>query len=68
MYTTKNKIQNFTTEQLADLALCKPNTIRTRLCKTGSFYGIRPTKLPSGRLLWPAAAVEALVSGKKVQS
>jgi hypothetical protein len=61
-------IYNFTTEQLADFAHCKSNSIRSRLCLTGSFYGIKPIKLPSGRLLWPAAAVEALVSGKGIQS
>lgn len=56
--------QNLTTEQLADLLHGKPSTIRTRLCKTGSFYGIRPVKLPSGRLLWPASAVQNLLDGK----
>lgn len=53
------------TEQLADTIHGQPSTIRTRLCKTGSFYGIKPTKLPSGRLLWPADAVQALLNGKE---
>ena len=61
-------IQNFTTEQLAEFAHCKSNSIRSRLCLTGSFYGIKPIKLPSGRLLWPAADVDALLAGKGVQS
>jgi hypothetical protein len=60
--------QNLTTEQFAEALQGKPSTIRTRLCKTGSYYGIKPVKLPSGRLLWPAADVEALISGKGVQS
>lgn len=55
-----------TTEQMADAIHGQPSTIRTRLCKTGSFYGIKPVKLPSRRLLWPAAAVQALLSGKEV--
>lgn len=55
-----------TTEQLATATHSKPNSIRTRLCKTGSFYGIKPIKLPSGRLLWPADAVQALIAGKEV--
>lgn len=55
---------NISTEQFAHALNGKPSTIRTRLCKTGSFYGIRPNKLPSGRLLWPLADVEALLSGK----
>ena len=55
---------NLTTEQFALVLQGKPSTIRTRLCKTGSFYGIKPIKLPSGRLLWPADAVQALLAGK----
>ena len=67
MYTnTLTSNQNFTTEQFAKTIQGKPSTIRTRLCKTGSFYGIKPIKLPSGRLLWPADAVQALISGEGV--
>lgn len=55
---------NLTTEQFAEALHGKPSTIRTRLCKTGSFWGIKPIKLPSGRLLWPADAVSAFISGK----
>lgn len=58
-------LQNLTTEELAIVAKTKPCTIRTRLCKTGSYYGIKPVKLPSGRLLWPAEAVQALLTGKE---
>ncbi|MGO2332539.1 MULTISPECIES: hypothetical protein [Pseudoalteromonas] len=58
--------KNLTTELLANELHCKPNTIRTRLCKTGTFHGIKPIKLPSGRLLWPADAVQALLAGKGV--
>jgi hypothetical protein len=60
--------ENLTTEQFAEALQGKPSTIRTRLCKTGSYYGIKPVKLPSGRLLWPAADIDALLSGKGVQS
>jgi hypothetical protein len=31
------------------------------LCRRGSYYGIRPAKLPNGRLLWPGDAVERLL-------
>lgn len=58
--------QNLTTEQFAEVIHGKPSTIRTRLCKDGSFYGIRPIKLPSGRLLWPADAVQAFLAGQGV--
>lgn len=59
-------LQQVTTEQLAELIHGKPNSIRTRLCKTGSFYGIKPIKLPSGRLLWPADKVQAFLNGEEV--
>ena len=57
--------QHLTTEELALGAKTKPSTIRTRLCKTGSYYGIKPIKLPSGRLLWPADAVQSLINGEE---
>ena len=31
----------------------KPQSIRVQLCRTGSYFGIRPSKLPNGRLAWP---------------
>ncbi|MCQ8879129.1 hypothetical protein NQT69_14050 [Pseudoalteromonas shioyasakiensis] len=61
---TPTPLKSFTTEQFAITIHGKANTIRTRLSKTGSYYGIKPIKLPSGRLLWPADAVEALLTGK----
>jgi hypothetical protein len=58
--------QKSTTEQLAELVHSKPNSIRTRLCKTGSYYGIKPTKLPSGRLLWANDAIQAFLNGEEL--
>lgn len=58
--------QYFTTEQFAELMQGKPNSIRYRLCKFGSYFGIKPVKLPNGRLLWPAEKVHALIAGKGV--
>ncbi len=58
--------EKLSTEQLAEIVCCKPNSIRTRLCKTGSYYGIKPIKLPSGRLLWSAEKVQALLAGEEV--
>lgn len=51
-----------TTEQLAAPIGVKPQTIRVRLCQTGSYFGLTPQKLPNGRLLWPADSVERLLS------
>ncbi|CAD6366977.1 helix-turn-helix transcriptional regulator [Shewanella putrefaciens] len=58
--------QYLTTEQLALYLHGQPSTIRTRLCKTGSYYGIKPIKLPSGRLLWPTEQVQSFIEGKGV--
>lgn len=48
------------TDELAAAIRGKPESIRVRLCREGSYYGIRPTKLPNGRLLWPADTLERL--------
>jgi hypothetical protein len=49
-----------TTEALADRLGIKPQSLRARVCRTGSYFGLRPLKLPNGRLLWPADSVERL--------
>lgn len=58
-------LEKMTTRQMAEMTCYKHSTIITRLCKTGSFYGIKPIKLPSGRLLWAANEVQALLTGKE---
>lgn len=52
------------TEQFAEKLHIKPNTVRTKLCKDGHVFGLKPTKLPNGRLLWSVEAVEALLNGE----
>ncbi len=44
-------------EQFAALNQVKAQTVRARLCRTGSYFGIRPLKLANGRLAWPAVQV-----------
>lgn len=41
-------------------------TPRASLCRHGHWMGLIPLKLPSGRLLWSAAEVERLLSGKAI--
>ena len=41
------------TEAFAARNLVKPESVLSRLCRTGSYFGIRPVKLENGRLLWP---------------
>lgn len=41
----------------------KSASIRTAVWRNGHFNGIKPIKLPNGRLLWPADSVERLTTG-----
>lgn len=56
-----NQQTKITTEELANEVKVKAETIRVRLCRTGAYFGLRPEKLPSGRLLWPANWREHMV-------
>jgi len=49
------------TVELAGGIKSTPGSIRTRLCNTGSFYGVKPYKLPNGRLLWPRDSIAQLL-------
>ena len=50
-----------TTEQLAQNLGLKPESIRSRVCRTGEYFGLRPEKCINGRLLWPADATDRLI-------
>jgi hypothetical protein len=52
---------NLSTEAFASQLHIKPQSIRARVCRTGSYFGILPKKLPNGRLLWPSDAAERLL-------
>lgn len=58
--------QNITTEAFAGSLGLKPQSIRAALCRDGHYFGIRPSKLPNGRLLWPADSVERLTAGNSI--
>lgn len=47
------------TEVFAARRLVKPESVISRLCRTGSYFGVRPVKLENGRLLWPDDDPEA---------
>lgn len=47
------------TAEFAALNHVKPSTVYKHLCATASFYGVRPLKLASRRLLWPALIATA---------
>lgn len=37
----------------------KGQSVRARLCRTGSYFGVIPIRLASGRLAWPDVQVVA---------
>ena len=66
-----------TTKDLANLANVTPSTVRATLSRKDNFMGIKPVRLHSGRLLWPAEEVDKALHtytfiqpwhGRKVQN
>lgn len=56
--------RTFSTEQAAAALHIRPQTLRAALCRDGHYFGIRPVKLPSRLLAWPAEAIDALLNGE----
>ncbi len=58
-------VRHLSTEELAAALKVRPQTVRAGLCRAGHYLGLKPAaRLPNGRLLWDAAAVDALLSGE----
>jgi hypothetical protein len=55
-----NKTQKYdqSAEQFAALNQVKAQSVRARLCRTGSYFGVIPRKLANGRLAFPCVQVE----------
>lgn len=51
-------------DEMAAVLAVDPRSIRKRYSQTGTYHGIRPTKLPSRRLLWPVDAIKLLLAGE----
>jgi hypothetical protein len=45
-------------DQFAALNQVKGQSVRARICRTGSYFGVVPKKLANGRLTFPAVQVE----------
>ncbi|WP_236872640.1 helix-turn-helix transcriptional regulator [Burkholderia pseudomallei] len=56
--------QGLTTDELAALLGIQAQSVRKRYCETGSYFGLRPIKLPNRRLKWDASAVEKFLQGE----
>lgn len=59
METNNTQKYELSAEQFASLNQVKPQSVRARLCRTGSYFGVLPLKLANGRLVWPSVQVAA---------
>jgi hypothetical protein len=57
-----------TTNQFAAALAVQPGTVRVRFCRTGSYFGVKPIKLPNGRLAWPSDGPARLYDAETEQS
>lgn len=46
------------TDDFASRNKVKGQSVRARVCRTGSYFGVIPKKLANGRLAWPDVQVE----------
>ena len=58
------RLRKLDTAEAAERLRIRPHTLRRALCLKGHYYGMRPTKLPSGRLLWDSADLDRLTAGE----
>lgn len=63
-----NTPRRYTTNEAAAVVRFRPQTVRRDYCLKGHFKGIVPVKLPGGRLLWDAEAIDRLASGDGVSA
>lgn len=54
-----------TTNELAAHLGIVPQSLLHRYCITGSYFGIRPQKLPNRRLIWPADSIKRLMETRQ---
>lgn len=68
LYDTPKPPRRYTTAEAATVTRHRPQTYRREYCLKGHFHGVRPVKLPGGRLLWPADEIDGLARGEVVAS
>lgn len=61
--TNENLVEyGLTTAEFAADVGVKPSSVRTRVCLTGSYFGIVAKRLPNDRLVWPRNATQLLLN------
>jgi len=56
--------RTYSTEQAAAALHVRPQTLRAAVCRAGHYAGVKPYKLPSRFLAWPAEAIDRLTAGE----
>lgn len=61
MQTASVETKQYTldTDAFAARNRVKGQSVRARVCRTGSYFGVIPLKLANGRLAWPDVQVTA---------
>lgn len=57
--------KQLTTEDVAAMFSVKAESVRGALSRKGHYYGIKPHKLPNGRLVWSADEVQKALGSTK---
>lgn len=55
-------LRSYSTEEAAAALKVKPQTLRAGLCRDGAYQGVRPLKARNRFLIWPADAIDALLT------
>jgi len=55
-----------TTEVMADTVGVQAQSVRKRYSQTGTYFGLKPVKLPNRRLMWDADAVAKFLRGERI--
>lgn len=59
-----NRPRKLDTTEAAERLRIRPQTLRRALCLQGHYYGMKPTKMANGRLLWDSADLDRLTAGE----
>lgn len=57
------EIKHIPTADFANNFGVHPETVRRSLCVKGHYLGLKPIKLPNGKLLWPNVSPETVAVG-----
>ncbi len=58
-----NEQRNYSSVRAATVLGMQAKSLSVALYRNGHYCGVRPARLPNGRLLWPADEIDALASG-----